>query len=148
MRSTSSLRFEIRVKNDRKETIVHDRHLQVKNNKYEKIDADRHETVGKSHFEKIATDRNVDVGGKEAIHVKSSQSIKVDGAMIQEVAAGSVAEACGLKPGDRILSFAGRDVPGGSSLGRALRASRAGETVPVKVLREGKEIDLEAKFPK
>ena len=77
--------IEIQVKNDRKETIVHDRHLQVKNNKYEKIDADRHETVGKSHFEKIATDRNVDVGGKEAIHVTSSQSVKVDGAMIHEV---------------------------------------------------------------
>ena len=77
--------LEIRVKNDRKETICHDRHLQVTNNMYEKIDGDRHETVGKSHFEKIATDRNVDVGGKEAIHVKASQSVGVDGAMVVEV---------------------------------------------------------------
>ena len=77
--------LDIRVKNDRMETIMHDRHLQVKNNKHEKVDADRHETIGKSHFEKITTDRHVDVGGKEAVHITGSQSVGVDGDVIEEV---------------------------------------------------------------
>ncbi len=77
--------LDIRVKNDRMETIMHDRHLQVKNNKHEKVDADRHETIGKSHFEKITTDRHLDVGGKEAVHIVGSQSVGVDGDVIEEV---------------------------------------------------------------
>ncbi len=70
------------------------------------------------------------------------------GALVEEVAPGSVAEASGLKAGDRILSFAGLEVPGGSTLAPALRAAKAGETAVVKVLRDGKEVTLEAKFPR
>jgi membrane-associated protease RseP (regulator of RpoE activity) len=70
------------------------------------------------------------------------------GAPIQDVAPGSVAEAAGLKAGDRILSFAGKDVAGGSALPSILRATRAGDRVKVRVLRDGKETELEAAFPK
>jgi hypothetical protein len=69
------------------------------------------------------------------------------GALIEDVAAGSVAEAAGVKPGDRILSFAGREVADGRALSPLLRIPKAGEKVPVKVSRDGKEIELEAKYP-
>ncbi len=70
------------------------------------------------------------------------------GAAIQEVAPGSVAEAAGVKPGDRILAFAGKDVPDGAALPGILRAAKAGDRVKVKVLRDAKEVELEAVFPK
>jgi hypothetical protein len=69
------------------------------------------------------------------------------GALVEDVAAGSVAAAAGVKVGDRILAFRGQEVPGGRELGRLLRAAKPGTTVAVKVLRDGKEYDLEAKYP-
>lgn len=69
------------------------------------------------------------------------------GALVQEVAAGSVAEAAGLRVGDRILKFGAVVVTDGPSLPAALRTARAGAALPVRVAREGKELDLEAKFP-
>ena len=77
--------MDIRVKNDRMETIVNDRHLQVQNNKFEKVDANRHEEIGKSHFEKIGADHNLDISGKQAVHIAKSQSVGVDGDMIHEI---------------------------------------------------------------
>ncbi|NUN52023.1 MAG: PDZ domain-containing protein, partial [Planctomycetaceae bacterium] len=69
------------------------------------------------------------------------------GALVEDVAAGSVAAAAGVRTGDRILAFGGQEVSGGQALGRALRAAKPGTTVTVKVLRDGKEYDLEAKYP-
>ncbi len=69
------------------------------------------------------------------------------GALVQEVAAGSVAEAAGVKPGDRILAFGGREVADGAALPALLRSAKAGEKVKVKVLRDGKELELEAAYP-
>jgi serine protease Do len=58
-----------------------------------------------------------------------------------------VAEAAGVKVGDRILSFGGKEVPDGPALPDLLRAVKPGETVKVKVFRDGKEVDLEAAYP-
>ena len=69
------------------------------------------------------------------------------GALIQEVATGSVADAAGVKPGDRILSFAGKEVADGKALLELLRSVKAGDTVKVRVLRDGAEKDLEAVYP-
>jgi Zn-dependent M28 family amino/carboxypeptidase len=69
------------------------------------------------------------------------------GALIQEVAPGSVAEAAGVKPGDRILAFGGKEIPDGGSLPGALRAAKPGDHLKVKVDRDGKEVDLEAAYP-
>ncbi len=69
------------------------------------------------------------------------------GARVDEVAGGSVAEAAGLKAGDRILSFGGEAVAGGRALAPVLRKVKAGTTVKVRVLRDGKEVELEAVYP-
>jgi len=70
------------------------------------------------------------------------------GALVLEVAPGSVAEAAGVRPGDRILSFGGKEVPGGAALSGLLRTAKPGDTVKVAVLRDGKEQSLEAKYLK
>ena len=77
--------MDIRVKNDRMETILNDSHLHVANNQFEKVDANYHMEIGVSSFEKIATDDNLDIGGKQAIHVKGSRSLGVDGDKITEI---------------------------------------------------------------
>ena len=81
--------YHLRVKNDRLETILHDRHLHVSNNKFEQVDANRHEDIATSHFEKIGTDHNLDIGGKQALHVAGSQSYGVDGDVIKEIGGNS-----------------------------------------------------------
>jgi len=77
----------------------------------------------------------------------SSEGDGKKGALVEDVAAGSVAEAAGVKVGDRILFFGGKEVPDGTALPDLLRAVKPGETVKVKVLRDGKEVDLEAAYP-
>jgi S1-C subfamily serine protease len=69
------------------------------------------------------------------------------GALVQDVAAGSVAEAAGLRTGDRILSFGGKEVADGPALPEILRTAKAGDRLKVKVLRDGKEMELEAAYP-
>ena len=69
------------------------------------------------------------------------------GALVQDVAGGSVAEAAGVKAGDRILAFGGKEVADGAALPELLRGANAGDKVIVKVLRDGKELELEASYP-
>ncbi len=69
------------------------------------------------------------------------------GVLVQDVAAGSVAETAGVKSGDRILSFAGKEVGDGSVLPGMLRAAKPGDKVKVKVARDGKEVEMEAAYP-
>jgi hypothetical protein len=69
------------------------------------------------------------------------------GAAVREVAAGSVAEKAGVRPGDRIVAFGDREVGAAADLPRALRTASPGAKVKVRVLREGKPVDLEAEFP-
>lgn len=69
--------LDIRVKNDRFETVLHDRHLVVDNDKAEHVKNDRSETIDRDHKERIGRDRNIKVEGKESIEVAKSRSVKV-----------------------------------------------------------------------
>jgi type VI secretion system secreted protein VgrG len=71
--------LDLRVKNDRFETIENNRSLVVEVDKFEHIKNDRNETVDNHHKEKVGGDRNVNVEGKEAKAVKQSLSLTVDG---------------------------------------------------------------------
>jgi type VI secretion system secreted protein VgrG len=71
--------LDLRVKNDRYETIENKRHLVVEVDKIEHVKNDRHETVDNHHLEKIGGDRNLDIKGKEAKAVTESLSLTVDG---------------------------------------------------------------------
>jgi len=71
--------LDIRVKNDRFETIGSDRHLVVENEKFEQVKSHRNEFVEQNHLEEIGQDRNLKVKGKEAKEVGKSLSLTVKG---------------------------------------------------------------------
>jgi len=75
---------DLRVKNDRREWIGHERHLIVKDNKFEEVDGDRSEKVKGSHKEEIGGDRNLLVSGEERKEVTGKLSLIVDGSAGEE----------------------------------------------------------------
>jgi type VI secretion system secreted protein VgrG len=74
---------DIRVKNDRFETIGNNRHLDVKKDMFEHVENNRHEIVDADHKEKIGKDRHLKVVGKEVKAVDGSQSLTVKGDVIE-----------------------------------------------------------------
>ena len=75
--------LDIRVKNDRFETVKKDRHLHVEQDKVEHVDNNRHEKVDADHVEEIGKDRHLKVAGKEAREVGQSLSLTVKGDVIE-----------------------------------------------------------------
>jgi len=75
--------FDMRVKNDRFETVVNNRHLIVETDKHEHVKNDRHENVDNHHHEKIGGDLNLKVEGKEAKAVTKSLSLTVDDDVVE-----------------------------------------------------------------
>ncbi|MGB0747338.1 MAG: DegQ family serine endoprotease [Magnetospiraceae bacterium] len=71
-----------------------------------------------------------------------AESLKLDsarGALVASVTEGSPAAGGGLKPGDVILTFDGRDVPEMRKLPRIVADTPVGKTVEVEVWRDGKK---------
>ncbi|HSS07344.1 MAG TPA: PDZ domain-containing protein, partial [Rhodanobacteraceae bacterium] len=66
------------------------------------------------------------------------------GAVVTRVRAGSPAETAGLKPGDVIVSLAGKPVASDQELHNLEGLGAAGATVEVGVLRDGKTLTLNA----
>lgn len=77
---------DIRVKNDRKELIKHDRHLIVENDKYEKVKKDKHLQVGGDQNEKIGGTMSLTVGSN--LQEKVSQNYALDAGMEVHIKAG------------------------------------------------------------
>ena len=75
--------LDIRVKNDRFETVSRNRHLHVEQNKFEHVDNNRSEEVDADHKEKIGKDRHLEVKGKEAKEVGKTLSLTVKGDVIE-----------------------------------------------------------------
>jgi type VI secretion system secreted protein VgrG len=75
--------LDIRIKNDRFETIGHDHHLVVENEKFEHVKSHRNEFVDQNHLEEIGQDRNLTIKGKEAKEVGKSLSLTVKGDVIE-----------------------------------------------------------------
>jgi len=75
--------LDIRIKNDRFETVGNNRHLHVEKDKFEHVDNNRSETVDADHQEKIGKDRHLTVKGKEAKEVDKSLSLTVKGDVIE-----------------------------------------------------------------
>ncbi|HDP89982.1 MAG TPA: DegQ family serine endoprotease [Thioalkalivibrio sp.] len=74
-----------------------------------------------------------------------AESFKMDkpsGALVARVLPDSPAEKAGFKVGDVILSFNGREVESSSRLPPIVGSTPVGKKVPVKVLRNGREMTL------
>jgi serine protease Do len=61
------------------------------------------------------------------------------GVYVQNVVEGSSAEKAGLKPGDRIVEFDGKNIMSFSEFKKELDKHEVGETVELVVVREGRE---------
>lgn len=64
------------------------------------------------------------------------------GALVADVTPGGPADSAGIRRGDVITSFDGIDVKGASDLPAMVAGTPVGKTVGLKVLRDGKELDL------
>lgn len=69
------------------------------------------------------------------------------GVTVREVVAGSVAEATGVKAGDVIVTAAGVAVATTMDLIAIIRRQAPGTWLPLAIRRDGKDVDLVAKFP-
>ena len=76
---------------------------------------------------------------------KSFGLAKAEGALVARVVPGSPSEEAGLKPGDVILTFNDQPLLVSNALPPLVGAVTPGETVPLKVLRDGKQITLKVK---
>jgi type VI secretion system secreted protein VgrG len=76
--------MDLRVKNDRFETIGSDRHLVVEKDKKEQVKNNRHEKVDADHTEEIGKDRHLKIVGKEAKEVGGSYSFGVTGDVMED----------------------------------------------------------------
>ena len=70
-----------------------------------------------------------------------------NGIEIRDILSGSVAEKAGLLSGDRIMSAAGVQVSGSDEVIAIVRRQSPGTWLPVTIARNGKTIDVVAKFP-
>jgi len=68
------------------------------------------------------------------------------GALVAEVMAGSPAQKAGLEAGDIVLSYDGEEVALSSDLPPMVGRTPVGETAELKVLRGGKEIDVDVEI--
>jgi serine protease Do len=65
------------------------------------------------------------------------------GALVGDVVQGGPADRAGFKAGDVILEFGGEKIEDGGRLPWIIARTRAGEAIEVKVLRDGKEYQVE-----
>jgi type VI secretion system secreted protein VgrG len=71
--------LDLRVKNDAREIVLHDRHLIVENNQIEKVQKDKHLQVGGNQYEKIGKDYSREIAGSAMEKVTGDSSLEVIG---------------------------------------------------------------------
>lgn len=65
------------------------------------------------------------------------------GALVADVIEGSPADKAGIKSGDIIVSYNGKDIKNRDALPKLVAATEIGKKVKVGIIRDGKRIDLE-----
>ncbi|NLP03320.1 MAG: Do family serine endopeptidase [Fibrobacter sp.] len=73
----------------------------------------------------------------DALGLKSTR-----GALVSDVVKGEPADKAGLKRGDVVLTINGKEVESGNGLRNIVASFRPGQTVPLTVMRGGKEVKL------
>ena len=82
----------------------------------------------------------------EVAGLKDITGVKVSACNPADVPAKSPACAAGVKPGDVVVSLDGKPVDRVSALQRIVRAKKPGESVEVKLMRYGKQLDYSVKL--
>ena len=81
----------------------------------------------------------------ENVNPEIAESFKLKdpkGALVGDVVAGGPAEAGGVQRGDVIVGFDGKEIKDASDLPRIVAETPIKKSVVIKVIREGKEVDL------
>jgi len=102
--------LDIRVKNDRRESIGQDRHQIVYRDKLEWIKRDRHSEVAGKEDAKVGANRSLAVGGAESIEIGGKHSLTVKGDVVEVFQANhssDVSQAIYLKAGATVVIEAG-----------------------------------------
>ncbi len=102
--------------------------------------------LGKLQFLKT---RNPDTGKssfKVTMGVMPDYAYEGKGLRIDGVTDGKPAAGAGIKKGDIVIKLGDTDIKDIQEYMKALSKQKKGDTVPVKVLREGKEVDLKVTF--
>jgi len=86
--------------------------------------------------------------GGPKIGIKAQDTEDGKGVKILDVDDESPASKAGLKEGDVITQFDGKDVNGANQLAELARAARTKSSIKVKLNREGKAQEVEVKIPK
>jgi serine protease Do len=68
------------------------------------------------------------------------------GAIVADVTEDSPALAAGIRQGDTILKFNGKDIKDSRDLARKVAQVKPGDSVPVTLVRDGKTMDIEVKI--
>lgn len=82
--------------------------------------------------------------GDQLVRIDASLGVGAIGALIQEVAPGSPAEASGLESDDVILDFAGKKFRSPEDIFAAIRQMKPGERVKILILRNGQTTTITA----
>ena len=76
--------LDVRIKNDRRESIGRDRHLITGRDKLEQVKRDSHNEITRDRIQKIGRDHHLEVAGKAAIKITGSKSLSVTGDVIEQ----------------------------------------------------------------
>jgi type VI secretion system secreted protein VgrG len=84
--------IDIRVKNDRRESIGNDRHLTVGRDKLEAVQRDSHVRIARDQVKKIGRDDHIEIAGKSAAKIDGSLSLSVTGDVAEQFSANHSSE--------------------------------------------------------
>ena len=87
-------------------------------------------------------------GNSMKFGIKAQDTEEGKGVKVLEVDDESAAEKAGIKEGDIITRFDGKEVNSATSLAEAARVAREKGSVKISLLRDGKPQDIEVKVPK
>ncbi len=88
----------------------------------------------------------IGISGREISSVYASYYGLTEGIYITDVTIGSGADKAGIKPGDIIVSMAGKTIETINDLDKVKEAYKPGDTVTVVVNRDGKKISMKLTF--
>ena len=91
---------------------------------------------------------NYNFGGSPRLGIHAQDTEDGKGVKVLEVDEESAASKAGLKEGDIVTRFDGKEVNNATELAQTARESRTKPSVHVNVLRAGKSLDLEIKIPR
>jgi len=87
-------------------------------------------------------------GARPRLGIKAQDTEDGKGVKVLEVGDESAAEKAGVKEGDVITRFDGKEVNSATELAELARASKDKPTIKVSVIRDGKAQELEVRIPK